>query len=87
MKLKVEMDVKKKKLEEVKKVKEKKLKETKKLCQSSMLQFTSKVLPIDPIKKKRIEEAIIKYVVVENAFNTMSKMATLIMHHHKLKIH
>ena len=65
-KLKVEMEVKKKKLEEVKKVKEKKLKETKKLCQSSMLQFTSKVLPIDPIKKKRIEEAIIKYVIVEN---------------------
>ena len=65
-KLKEEMEVKKQKLSEVKKVKEEKLKESKKLCQSSMLTFTTKALPIDPLKKKRIEEAIIKHVIVEN---------------------
>lgn len=65
-KLKEEMEVKKQKLREVKKVKEQKLKESKKLCQSSMLTFTTKALPIDPLKKKRIEEAIIKHVIVEN---------------------
>ena len=65
-KLKEEMEVKKRKLREDKRVKEEKLKESKKLCQSSMLTFTTKALPIDPLKKKRIEEAIIKHVIVEN---------------------
>ena len=65
-KLKEEIEVKKQKLREVKKVKENKLKESKKLCQSSMLTFTTKTLPIDPLKKKRIEEALIKHVIVEN---------------------
>ena len=66
VKLKEEFEAKKKKVEELKKVKEKKAKETKTLSQSSMLTFTTKAHLMDPLKKKRIEDAIIKYVVVEN---------------------
>ena len=67
VKLKEEIGAKKKKVEEIKRVKEKKAKETKKLSQSSMLTFTTKAAHLmDPLKKKRIEDAIIKYTIVEN---------------------
>ena len=67
VKLKEEVEAKKKKVEEGIKAKEKKAKETTTFSQSSMLTFTTKALHrIDPLKKKRIEEAIIKYAIVEN---------------------
>ena len=64
--LKEKVVAKKRKVEEQNKVKEARKNEKKAFSQSSILSFTNKSSPLDPMKKKKIEEAIVKFVVVEN---------------------
>ena len=52
-------------VEEKKKKKKDKLVEKQKVRQSSMKNFLNKVY-IDPLKKKRVDEAIVKLILVEN---------------------
>ena len=56
-----------KNVREVKKVeKEKKKAQKRKLTQTSMFNFTKKSKPIDPVKKRKIDNSLIEYVIVEN---------------------
>jgi hypothetical protein len=64
--LKIEMDKKRKRKDEAMKLKDAKKADQKKFSQSSMINFTRKAFQIDPLKKKRIEQAIMRHIVVEN---------------------
>ena len=56
-----------KNLREVKKVEKEKTKAQKrKLTQTSMFNFTKKSKPINPVKKRKIDNSLIEYVIVEN---------------------
>ena len=61
--LKEKVSAKKRKVEEKKQNQEAKKKQR---SQPSILSFTDKKTPLDPIKKKKIDDAIVKFVVVEN---------------------
>ena len=74
--LKAEVEEKKRKSEAAKEELEKKKKEGKQFSQSRITTFAKKTIPIDPAKKKKVDQAMVKYLVVENrSFETVEKEA------------
>ena len=72
--LQEETEGKRKKLEEKQKQSEEKNKERQKFSQSRITTFASKTSPLDPAKKKQIDNAVVEYLVVENKpFQTVEK--------------
>ena len=74
--LKAEVEEKKRKSEAAKDELDKKKKEKQQFSQSRITTFAKKTIPIDPVKKKQVDQALVEYLVVENrSFETVEKEA------------
>ena len=80
--LKEEVDAKKARAKAKDEIEKKKKENTKKVTQSKIVTFAKKAIPIDPVKKKQIEKAMVEYLVVENQpFEVVEKEAFRKMMH------
>ena len=72
--LKEETEEKRRKVDERQKQQEEKSKERNKFSQSKITSFAKKSSPIDPVKKKKIDQSVVEYLVLENKpFQTVEK--------------